>query len=246
MRPATTAGTTGSRVDDVVITRPRSVSSEPNRHRSTPYSMPITTNQGTSISSANWMNEMPDARSARRLVRFETGSRIEALLARCAHAYTCGRAGTRTFLAVVSTTGVSSTTVASSDRTAVTIAPAMTTSTRRRWPRPRLPRPIWSPAQRNSPDDSHMSPTTRIAARNSTTGSSRRTSAQASWPDTAPTAMTTMPAGTAATASGRPRGRMTAKASTRISRTPEIASTTSVYGHARRARPGVVGPVRAR
>src|SRR5674476_1360644 len=55
---------------------------------------------------------------------------------------------------------------------------------------------------------------------------------------------TTMAAGTAATASGRPRGLTTANASTRIRNNPEMASTASVYGDARRARAFIVRSVR--
>ena len=43
----------------------------------------------------------------------DTGSSSDAVLARCAVAYACGRAGTRSARVVASTTGVSSTTVAS-------------------------------------------------------------------------------------------------------------------------------------
>src|SRR5665647_3221937 len=55
---------------------------------------------------------------------------------------------------------------------------------------------------------------------------------------------TAMAAGTAATASGRPRGLTTANASTRIRNNPEMASTASVYGDARRARAFIVRSVR--
>jgi len=114
------------------------------------------------------------------LVRFDTGSSSEALLARCADAYMWGLAGTRNVLAVASTTGVSSTTVASRESTAVTIEAATKTRRSSRLPLPPLPRPISSPAQRNTPAASHRSPTTRIAARKSTTGSRRLISASAS------------------------------------------------------------------
>ena len=111
--------------------------------------------------------------NASRLVRLDTGSNSEALLARCAVAYACGRAGTASAPAVASTTGVSSTTVASRLRTAVVgdgdhehhceQAPRSPCSTRA----------IAAPAARNRPSSSHSRASTSTAARNPTTGSSR-------------------------------------------------------------------------
>lgn len=65
---------------------------------------------------------MPAAANASRLVKFDTGKSSDALLARCAVASACGAAGTERMRAVASTTGVSSSTVASELRIAVVAA----------------------------------------------------------------------------------------------------------------------------
>lgn len=77
---------------------------------------------GRAISSANRPNATLLAVNASRLVRFETGSSSDPEFARCVQAYTWGLARTPSRVAVANTTGVSSTTVASSDSTAVTAA----------------------------------------------------------------------------------------------------------------------------
>ncbi len=97
------------------------------------------------MTAAKCRNEMPAAVNASRLVRLETGSNSDAVLARCAVAYACGLAGTASAPAVASTTGVSSTTVASRLRIAV-VAEAMTnTIASRRRGLPALTRAIIHP-----------------------------------------------------------------------------------------------------
>ena len=122
----------------------------------------------------NRVNESPAVANASRLVRFDTGSSSDAVLARCAVAYACGRAGTRSVRAVASTTGVSSTTVASrlkhrrggrGDDEHLTQQRDRTPANCRA-PSPRRPR-------RNRPSSSQSLASTSTAARKPTTGSSR-------------------------------------------------------------------------
>ena len=93
---------------------------------------------GSTINAAKCPKDRPLAANASRLVRFDTGSSSEPLFARCVQAYACGRAAMRMRCTVVSTTGVSSTTVASRVSTAVTEAASTTTSTSSRRGRPPL------------------------------------------------------------------------------------------------------------
>src|SRR5438132_494586 len=73
--------------------------------RNTKYSTPTATNQGGPISAANRANDRPEPANASRLVRLDTGNSNDAEFARCVHAYTCGRARTRSRLVVANTTG---------------------------------------------------------------------------------------------------------------------------------------------
>jgi hypothetical protein len=66
-----------------------------------------------------------------------------------------------------------------------------------------------------------------MAARKPITGPSRRASAAAAPAEIAPEAMRTTAAGTAATASGQPRGLITAHASTPSRATTEAASASA-------------------
>lgn len=83
--------------------------------------------QGSVINAAKRPNDNPDAVNASRFVRFDTGNSTEPLFASRAQAYAWGRAAKPSLAAVVSTTGVSSTTVASRVSTAVTAAAIATT-----------------------------------------------------------------------------------------------------------------------
>ncbi len=57
-----------------------------NQRRIATYSTPMTASHGRTINPAKPRNVSPDAENASRLVRFETGSRIDAELDRCPHA----------------------------------------------------------------------------------------------------------------------------------------------------------------
>ena len=131
--------------------------------------------------------------------------------------------------AVANTTGVSSTTVASRLSTAVVTAA-------RRRPGPgaagagrALARAIHAPQARNSPSSSHRCASTRIAARKPITGPSCRASAPAWLAGSAPAATRMTAAGTAATASGQPRGLVTAQASTPSRAISEIVSAAAEF-----------------
>src|SRR3984893_4733910 len=87
--------------------------------RKTTYSAAMATSHGAAINAAKRVKDIPALENASRFVRFDTGSNSEAVFARCALAYVCGRLGSANVRAVASTTGVSSTTVASRLRTAV-------------------------------------------------------------------------------------------------------------------------------
>src|SRR5258705_221548 len=162
---------------------------------------------GNVMTAGKWTNESPAAPNASRLVRLDTGNSSEALLARCAVAYACGLAGTRNPRTVASTTGVSSTTVASRLRIAVVAAAITKTIASKRCWLPELDRAMAAPAARNSPSSSHSRASTSTAARKPTTGSSRLTAAVAPCHEITPSAMSTPAGATAATASGQPRGR---------------------------------------
>jgi hypothetical protein len=97
------------------------------KSRNTRYSTAMATSHGATINPANRVNVNPLAANASRFVRFETGSSSEAVLAKCVHAYTCGRGRAPTRAAVANTTGVSSTTVAS--RLSTAVVSAATTNT---------------------------------------------------------------------------------------------------------------------
>ena len=102
-------------------------SSPRNARARTTHSIAIAASHGRSISAAKRANDRPLALKASRLVRFETGSSSDALLARWVHAYTCGRGLKRSRAAVENTTGVSRTIVAS--RLSTAVVPAATTNT---------------------------------------------------------------------------------------------------------------------
>ena len=178
------------------------------------------------MTAVKWTNDSPAAPNASRLVRLDTGNSSEALFARCAVAYACGRAGTRNARAVASTTGVSRTTVASRLRIAVVAAAITKTVASKRCWLPEFDRAMVAPAARNSPSSSHSRASTRTAARKPTTGSSRLTSSEASCQEITPNAINRPAAGTAATASGQPRGRIIANPSTTASATSASVNST--------------------
>ena len=109
----------------------------------------------------------------------DTGSSSDAELARWVHAYTWGLGLTRSRVAVSCTTGVSSTTVVSRLRTAVVTEARPNTPPSNRTGEPRLARASRAPAAANSPCIWQTCPTTRIAPRNTSTGSRRPASVRA-------------------------------------------------------------------
>ena len=209
----TTSVTTGSGVPRPGSARLPVFRSEAKNRPNTTYSTAMAASQGTAINAANRPKASPLAANASRLVKLDTGS-SDAELARCVHAYTCGLARASSRAAVANTTGVSSTTVASRLSTAVVTEAMRNTWLRSRPGLPALARAIQSPQARNSPSSSHRCASTRIAARNPMTGPSRLASSAAWAAGRAPAAIRMTAAGTAANASGQPRGLATAQAST--------------------------------
>ena len=107
--------------------------------------MPMTASHGRAITPANRPKPSPAAPNASRFVRLDTGNNSDAELARCPHAYSCGRGRTPTATAVASTTGVSSTTVASRLSAAVTTDATTNTSRSSRRGDPPLSRAATAP-----------------------------------------------------------------------------------------------------
>src|SRR5580693_2606263 len=200
----------------------------------TAYSVPMTASQGSAISAANRPKASPVAANASRLVRLDTGSSRDAEFARWVHAYTCGLARTSSRDAVAKTTGVSSTTVASRLRTAVvTDAITNTCTSSRRAPvaveRLAPVRAIHAPQAPNNPSSSHRCASTKMAARKPMTGPSCLASVIALLAPIAPAAIRMSAAGTATTASGHPRGRITAHARTAARASKAIVSPTAAF-----------------
>src|SRR5579859_4093394 len=195
-------------------------------HRKTAYSVPTTASHGSAISAVNRVKPRPLYPNASRLVRLDTGSSSEAELARCPHAYRCGRARTPAVAAVASTTGVSRTTVASRLSTAVTAEARTNTTASSRRGEPRATRAASVPAYPNTFSSPARYPSTSTAARKPTVGSSATSARPASRHGTSPATTTTTAPGAAAVTSGSPRGRTTAKPSTPSSTTmPRMALT---------------------
>ena len=159
----------------------------------------------------------------------ETGSSSDAEFARCVHAYTCGLARTSSLAAVANTTGVSSTTVASRLSTAVVTDAITNTCASSLRGRPLPVRAIHAPQAWNKPSSSHRYASTKMAARKAITGPSCLASVTASLNGIAPAAIKMTAAGTAATASGQPRGLITAHASTASRASREIVSPMAAF-----------------
>ena len=94
---------------------------------------------------------------------------------------------------------------------------------------PALVRAIHPPQARNSPSSSHRCASTKMAARKPITGPSCLASAPAPPTGIAPAAIKMTAAGTAATASGQPRGLTTAHASTASRAISETVSLTAAF-----------------
>src|SRR5450631_1519172 len=234
----------GAATRSTALTRagvPRSLAK---KRRNTRYSTAITTSQGSAMSRAKPTNVSPLAAKASRLVRFDTGRRSDAELARWVHAYTCGLARTPSFAAVANTTGVSRTMVASRLSAAVTVAARTNTTPSRRWGEAWLTRAATPPRYVNTPSAFDRWDSTRMAARNPTVGPSAASSFQASDQETSPISTATTAAGTAIAASGNRAGRATANART-MARSPIEAtvcttSETTGAGQPRRWQAGAV------
>lgn len=131
--------------------------------------------------------------------------------------------------AVTSTTGVSSTTVASKLSTAVIADASPNTPVSSRPGEPADRRASQAPQAWNSPSTSQKCASTSTAARNPTTGPNRSASAQAWSGEIAPVTTASPAAGTATAASGQPKGRRTAHTSTATSRATDRASASGVF-----------------
>ena len=94
---------------------------------------------------------------------------------------------------------------------------------------PALDRAIHAPQARNSPSSSHRCASTKMAARKPITGPSCLASEPAAPAGIAPAAIRMTAAGTAATASGQPRGLLTAHASTASRAIRETASPAAAF-----------------
>jgi hypothetical protein len=182
---------------------------------------------GRTISAAKRGKARPLAANASRLVRLDTGSSSDAEFARWVQAYTWGLGRAPSCAEVLYATGVSSTTVASRLSTAVIAEAAANTWASSRRGRPWLLRAIHVPHARNRPSSSQSWASTSTAARKPITGPSRSASARAACGVTAPVPTTRAAAGTAATASGQPHGRITAHASTASRAATETASAAA-------------------
>ena len=148
MSPSTASANTGGsarRLGAFADARRTGASSPRNARDSTTHSIAIATSHGSAISAAKRVNDRPLASNASRLVRFETGSSSDALLARCGARVDVGRGLKRSRAAVANTTGVSSTIVASRLSTAVVAAATTNTSPSSRRGRPRAPAAIAAP-----------------------------------------------------------------------------------------------------
>src|SRR5258707_8093904 len=199
---STTSTNTGTCTSSGTVSRAGSTdSSRAKSQRSKTNSTPTAASHGNVMTAVKWTNESPAAPNASRLVRLDTGNSSEALLARCAVAYACGLAGTRNPRTVESTTGVSSTTVASRLRIAVVAAAITKTMASKRCWLPELDRAMAAPAARNSPSSSHSRASTSTAARKPRTGNRRLTSPAASSQGITPRPTSTPATGTAAAAS---------------------------------------------
>ena len=87
VRHSTTSAKRGMRASSTTSRgTPRTLRSEAKKKRNTTYSIAIATSHGPAINPANVRKLTPDAPSASRFVRFDTGSSNEPALARCVQA----------------------------------------------------------------------------------------------------------------------------------------------------------------
>ena len=202
---STASGNRGIRSTSSGSTSPsgRVLRSRAKNSRWAAYSTAITTSQAGAITSAKRANDRSSWCRASKVVRLLTGSsRLEEFASRT-HAESAGPGRTCARVAAASTTGVSSTAVASRLSTAVTATAATKVRPRKRTPD--VPgRPIRCPIARNSPRSAQAPDTTRIAARNATTGNSLRTASTDSENVVTPATRQAAAATTAIAASSQP------------------------------------------
>ena len=162
--------------------------------RKASHSTTSTTKKTGAKSRTNPRNPTLRKGSASRLVRLLTGSNSEAELAIRRQANAEGRPGTPRRTAAPTTTGVSSTAVASRLRVVVTSAPRPKALANNNTPACFGPNLSRSPNAANNPVQWQTAVITRIAARNKITGSRRRTASSVASRSTAPTASTAITA----------------------------------------------------
>src|SRR5258705_346936 len=111
---STTSANTGTSTASGTVSGAGSTdSSRTKSQRSNTNSTPTAASHGSVMTAVKSTNDKPATLNANRLVRFDTGNNSDALFARCAVAYACCFAETGNVRALASTTGVSSTNVAS-------------------------------------------------------------------------------------------------------------------------------------
>ncbi len=141
-------------------------SSARNHQRSTAYSAATATSHTGSIAQVNPTNVSPVAPNTSRLVRLETGSRVDPELAIRTEAYACERCGLTPVAAI--RMGVSSTTVASRLSTAVTAAARPMLQASSRVLEPAASRDMCPPRTSNRPSSAQACASTMIETRNAT------------------------------------------------------------------------------
>ena len=213
--------------------------------RSATYSTASTTADTGAIRAAKPAKVRWRCGRASRLVRLETGSSREAELAIRNEEYADGQGDACTASAAPTTTGISSTTVASRLSTAVTRAASTKTPVIRAAGPPPLRRATTRAPCRNTPARAQISPTTRIDIKNSSTGPRCRTTASASAHVSSPVASVARAATTAIPASTRPEGCRIAVTSSTASagHRHRLAREVGEGRHGRRLRPGDNGSV---
>jgi hypothetical protein len=136
---------------------------------------------GAQLSAMNAPAPIPPSFcSASRLVRFETGRSIDAQLASMTVVSANGSGFSRTCFAIVTTMGVRSTAVVSSDRNTVLTVATPTVSSHSIQALPRAARVLQAATTSNRPASAASSATTVIARTKSSTGHTRSSRARAS------------------------------------------------------------------
>ena len=181
---------------------------------------------GRAMRSAKPPKVRPVAENTSRLVRFDTGRRLDDALASCVVASSGGSGRTSRCATSCTTTGVKSTAVASRLISTVTsTATAETATTSRR--ELRLRSPIHAPAARNRPASRATSASTNTAARNASVEARRSTVSPTSSIPTRPTPTTSSAAVPATSTSGTRPHATSASTAARMSRLPAVPTAGS-------------------